>query len=414
MQILISSIFSFYKKFPNDTQEFFLNPILQSIKQISLTNSGPLSADSTPKFGLTTSINIVHLILTQFKHPDKETMIKEVFVPYLPVLFHLFSWARNNWSPIAKQLSEIIEACLVESSNCTLTAKLFLVVCHVLETNCVETSVPLIFPKEGTDYMVTQDGECMATHKEVNLMSPEAVIASQDCIVEAFTDIMQHCTNIASEVLILLIQRLGDSNVITSQDNSLLAPEERAALHLKKGASHLLTFALVTSLCETLNPSDLLSDVASICHFAEVMMINSCTNAIEMEDSHRDNIKLCIAILGLCLLTELDSKQKESLNNLLPVLQKVKEQDHLSSTDKETVEDLMIAIATHSSSNFDIEKFSKALQDQSRLLESAYQQKSIPGKNAKSTTPVKRPLIEDITETKTYPKNLATDEKLIE
>uniref|UniRef100_H2ZPR2 TANGO6 HEAT repeat domain-containing protein n=1 Tax=Ciona savignyi TaxID=51511 RepID=H2ZPR2_CIOSA len=128
------------------------------------------TAYSTPKFGLTTSINIVHLILTQFKHPDKETMIKEVFVPYLPVLFHLFSWARNNWSPIAKQLSEIIEACLVESSNCTLTAKLFLVVCHVLETNCVETSVPLIFPKEGTDYMVTQDGECMATHKEVNLM----------------------------------------------------------------------------------------------------------------------------------------------------------------------------------------------------------------------------------------------------
>ncbi|XP_078483236.1 transport and Golgi organization protein 6 homolog isoform X2 [Ciona intestinalis] len=425
MKALVSTLFSFYKKFSTETLKFFFLPILNPLQQIMHENTevSP-TADSIPMLDVSVSISITHIFLTYFKHSDKEVLVSEIFISYVPIYFHIFTWAREKWSPLATQLTEILAQCLTKSTNTETSAEILLVACGVLRVEQMQEPVTFKHPKHGVQYDINEEGECTISDIESDLRSPEDILHHQDQVVAAFTELLKHCDGIASDVFILLVQQLSNMDFPTSQSATLLMPEERISHHLGEGQSHLITFALVTSLCENTNPIELLCDVTKICHFVKIMLEKSLDENKEHAASNNENVNFCIAVLGLCLLTDLDTKQRESLTNILPVLQRIKESTNLSDSDKETIEDLMIVIATHgAAAEINIQSFSKSMQHQSKLLKTELTKKSekentevIKTKDSQSIacnkTGVKPRLIEEIQE-KCKVTSKTSEEKLI-
>ncbi|XP_076809191.1 transport and Golgi organization protein 6 homolog isoform X1 [Clavelina lepadiformis] len=364
-QVLVETVFSLYKKSLDLTRAYFFKPLFRPFESCyEIKESGELN-------NLGQSLKVLHQLFVLYQHPDKNSVAKDVMIPYLSGFFSLYCFSRNTVSYLQSLLCDLIMACLqiFEGRD---AACLLLCLCGIKDPDHASLISQIKNVVPGLYFSFNEDNDVNLSYEDPQVRTPEYVLADQDNKVQSIMEIMTLCKDkqLATHVLIQLIKNMDQLDEIeeSQSSNKLMMSGDKVSDLLQQGESQLITFALLMSICETSDPRQLLTDVDEICSFIKIVLGKSVKK--DSETFHVETLKTCFAVLGICMLNELTRSEQHAMQDLIPLLQDIAAHEGLDRNERETASDLAIAIATNGvCSDLDMTSFSKSLQLQMEKLD---------------------------------------------
>lgn len=208
-------------------------------------------------------------------------------------------------------------------------------------------------PNKKLNLTINDDGNITPIY--LDRSDPSVLLQDLDRKVEILFDIITKHKSLPGDVFLRLIKKLCDPSKNIPQQihpNKILSPAERAIESMDLNEERFITFGLLTTLLSECDPNILLHNNRQVLEFVDRTICDLPSKFNENVAESLETLKMCTSVVGICMLSNLDSTQKRSLCHLVPGLKQILDLDDvLDDETKDLVSDLIIAISTYGAVN---------------------------------------------------------------